>query len=241
MKSAGRLEGWNDLGGRGRARPAARFDEALDPIYPRWNDPIAPTRTWRQQAVVPNLMRSRWGYQWSQSLQKFMPLHNNVGRPVPPARLQSIGEPSIGRRLEPIERQRRSSHVATETLEPIPVMGGYGDIGMQTHAAMPNTAGRRRIVTVETAFPAFPSFDRLDPIAETMPRLARFGAGGDPGSNGSGAECRKQGLVRHPRVLVRFEASSFEHPEDSTCRTRQDMGHILGLGWRKGNEGPGIV
>jgi len=59
-----------------------------------------------------------------------MPLHDNMGRPVSPARLQPIGEPPIGSRLESIERQRRSGHVATESLEPIPVAGGYGDIGM---------------------------------------------------------------------------------------------------------------
>jgi hypothetical protein len=106
---------------------------------------------------------------------------------------------------------------------------------------MSNTAGRRHVATIETAFPAFPSFDRLDPVAETMPRLTRFGAARDPRPNRSGAKHRKQGLVRHPRVLVRFDASSFEYPKNATCRTHQDTGHVLGFGWRKRNEGPGIV
>jgi hypothetical protein len=80
--------------------------------------------------VIPDLVCSRRGYEWSQSLQKFMPLHHDMGRAVSPACLESIGESSVRHRLESVERDRRSGHITTQTFESIPIVGRNGHIGV---------------------------------------------------------------------------------------------------------------
>jgi hypothetical protein len=75
----------------------------FDSIRGTWNDPIPPTRARRQNAVVPNLMGAGRRYERSDSLEKFGSFHHDTGCPVSPARLEPIGEPTIGHLFEAIE------------------------------------------------------------------------------------------------------------------------------------------
>ena len=110
-------------------RPAALLDEVHCPARHRRNDLIPSARARRQHAVVTDLMRSRRRDERSQSLQKLMPLHQDMGRSVSPACLESIGEAPIGHRFEPIGCERRTGHITTQTFEPIPIVSEIGKAG----------------------------------------------------------------------------------------------------------------
>jgi hypothetical protein len=75
-------------------------------------------------------MRARWGYEWGQSLQKFMPLHHDVSRSVSPAGLEPVRESPVGHFLETIGCQRRPGHITTQTFESIPIVSGNSHIGV---------------------------------------------------------------------------------------------------------------
>ena len=74
--------------------------------------------------MIANLMRT-WGwYEWGQSIEKLVSLHHDMGRAVSPAGLEPIGEAPISHRFEAILRERRSSHITTQTFESAPIVSG---------------------------------------------------------------------------------------------------------------------
>ena len=85
-------------------------------LRPSRHDPIPPAGTRREHAVIPNLMSPRWRDERREALEELMPFHHDVGGPISPGRLQPIGEPSVGHRLEPVEREGRTRDVTTQPL-----------------------------------------------------------------------------------------------------------------------------
>ena len=137
-------------------------------------------------------MGARRRNQWCQPLDQFMPLHHDMGRPISPTGLESIGESAVGHCLEPIDRKRQPSHIATQTLEPTSVVSRNSDIGVQAHPAVSNATGRDRCVWLHAIVFVCSG---LDAIPETTPPLARFGSGRDPRSDGGGTEHSHQRVV----------------------------------------------
>jgi hypothetical protein len=71
-----------------------------------------------------------------------MPLHDDMGRAVSPARLESVRESAVRHRFEAVERERRPGDITTQTFESASIVVGNRHIGVQTHAALSHTARR---------------------------------------------------------------------------------------------------
>jgi hypothetical protein len=188
--------------------------------------------------VIADLMGARRRDQRSQSLQKLMPFHHDMGRAVSPARLESVRESAVGHLFEAVERERRPGHIATQTLEPIPIIGGHSYISVQAHTALSYAARRNRTFRFDTSLPGI---ERLDPITKTPPTLARLGARRDTRANRRGREHSEQRVVRRQGVLIRIETPALDNPENSTGGPRQNPRHIFGLRRRKRNKRSEIV
>jgi hypothetical protein len=188
--------------------------------------------------VITDLVRTRWGDERSQSLEKLVPLHHDMGRAVSPAGLEPIGETSIRHRFEAIQSERRSRHITTQTFEAAPIVGGNRHVCVQTHAALSHAArGDAGVWLHATLF----IIERLDAIPKTPPTIPCFGTRRDPRANGRGREQSQQRLVRGQRVLTRIETPAFDDAEDPTRGTGQYTGHVFGLWRRERNERSEIV
>ncbi len=182
-------------------------------------------------------MSTRRRNERSKTLQEFVPLHHDMRRPVAPRRLEPIGEPPVGHRLEAIDCERGTCHIATQTLESPSIAGWHRHVGMQAHPTVSHAARRDQCAGLD---PVVVLSDRLDSVPETTPRLARFGASGDSRSDGGGAEHRHQWIVGGKWILVHRDPLPLEPPKDAPSRPGQYPGHVLGLGCREWSEGPGV-
>ena len=82
-------------------------------LRPCRHHPVPPARTWRENPVIPDLMCPRRRDQRRQPFEQLPPLHHDMCRAVSPGRLQPIGEPSIGQRLEAAQNQQGAGDLAT--------------------------------------------------------------------------------------------------------------------------------
>lgn len=138
---------------------------------------VPPARTRREHTVISDLMRPGRRDQRSEPLKQLPPLHYDMGRPISPGRLEPIGEPSVCHRLETTKSQRRTGDITAEPFEALSVSCRDGYVGVKTHTALPNAAGRSSRHGLDAGLVLLP---RLDPIPEPSPRLPRLGTRRDP-------------------------------------------------------------
>jgi len=86
----------------------------------------------------------------------------------------------------------------TEPLEPAPIAGGHGDLGVEAHAAVLGNAARGFGIGVGVL--------GLDAIAEAPPPLAGVGTGRDAGAQRCAGQRGEQGLVAGEGVVVAIGA-----------------------------------
>jgi hypothetical protein len=187
--------------------------------------------------VETNLMSARRRDEWSKTLQEFVSLHHDMRRPVAPRRLEPIGEPPVGHRLEAIDCERGTCHIATQTLESPSIAGRHGHVGMQAHPTVSHAARRDQCARLD---PVVVLSDRLDSIPEPSPWLTGFKASGDSRSDGGGAEHRHQWIVGGKWIFVHRDPLPLKPPKDAPRRPCQDPAHVLGLGCREWSEGPWV-
>jgi hypothetical protein len=152
-------------------------------------------------------MGARGRDQWSQAFKEFAALHQDVGRAVSPAGLQTVGEKSIRQCFEALQGKGRPSNIAAKPLEPSPVAGRHHDIGMYAHPALAYAARWWRGSRLVASIVRF--VYRLDTIAEPTPRLAGLGAGGDPRANGCGHQGGEEWVVGGEWVVAFCETALF--------------------------------
>jgi hypothetical protein len=191
------------------------------------HDPVALARAGRQDPVVADLVGTRRRDQGRQAIDELMSLHQDVGRAVPPARLEAQREPSV---LEALVRERRPGDVAAEPFETSPVARGDADIGVEAHTAVLGYACRcLRVRLIRSPV------RRLDPIAEASPRLAAMRPGGDAGPQRCGGQQCQQRLVARECIRV-VSCARLDHALDPARGAGEHARHLVRLGrgqWKK--------
>jgi hypothetical protein len=163
-------------------------------------------------------------------------LHQDVRGSIAPARLQPKSEASVGPLFEAIDPERRPRHVVAQPLEPAPIAGGHGDLGVEAHAVLRGSAARSVGIVVAVL--------RLDAIAQAPPTLAGVATGRDAGEQRCAGKRREQGLVAGERVGVALGARR-EQSRDPR-RARQHPGDLVMARRWQGKEvrrplpGPGV-
>jgi hypothetical protein len=222
------------LGGQARRFVFHGLSSELVRLPPGYDSiPAAGARS--QDPVIANLMRAGWRYEGCQPFEQLSPLHHDMRRSVAPGRLQTIGEPPIGHRLEAVEGEGRTRHVSTQPLESSPIVLGDGHVGVQAHPAVSYTAGRDPGPRLHAVLFLFSR--RLHPVPETTPRISCLGAGRDPRSDGCVAERRHQEIVGREWIFLHRDPLPLEPAQDASSRACEYARHVLGLGrWQWGEE-----
>jgi hypothetical protein len=159
----------------------------------------------------------RWDER-DQPLQKLVALHQDVRRPVPPAGLESQGEPSVGPHFEAIVCEGRAGDVAAEPLEPAPVACGDGDVAMEAHpAVLWDVWGRLGVGLLAVG---------LDAVAQPSPSLARAGAHRDARTQRRSSQRGEQRLVAGEGVVV-ARGSRCDESRDAARRPGQHARHLV--------------
>ena len=232
---------------RGRPRPARSIDTQLNSFgaihrppgdddlispfleSPR-HDPIPRARARREHTVISHLMGPRWRHQRREPLEQLRALHHDVRRPVPPWRLEPIGNPTITQLFEPLQRERRTCHIATQPFESAPVPCGNSHVGMKAHPAVPDATWRNPSVGLDAVLLTLVRV-RIDPISESPPRLARFRPRRDPRADRGRREHRQERLVLSQTIFTFLDPQVLEPSSDPAGRPGQDADHVVGLGW----------
>jgi len=191
------------------------------------HDPVAPAGAGRQDAVVTDLVGTRGRNQGYEPLDELAALHQDVAGAVAPGGLQAHGEPSVGKLLEAIVRERRPRDVATEPLQTAAVASRYGHRGVETHAAVLWYPGRRLRFGVVVR--------GLDAVAQSPPALACVGSAGAAPPQRSRREHGEQWLIAREGVFVC--ARAFGHqPLEAASRAGEHPRQIVVTEGRQGQE-----
>jgi len=109
-------------------------------------DEIAPGGGRREHALVSELVGA-WGWhERAQALDEGERIERDSRRAVTPVALQAIDVAAVRCEREAPRGDRRPSHIATETLEPLELAGGHEHVGVQREAVdvCAQRTGRRR-------------------------------------------------------------------------------------------------
>lgn len=161
-------------------------------------------------------MEARRRDQRCELLDKILRREDDVGRAVAPAVLEAIEERSVRESGEALGGDRRAGHVAAQTLEPAPISGRDGHVGVQAHAANARAALALQDLDVVD----------VDAVAEAQHALAGAPARGDAAADRGGVERGEERLLVREPVHVRAvgQAAALEQALDTPRNLGGDAG-----------------
>jgi len=153
--------------------------------------------------------------------------------------LQAVTEPSILQLGEPVRGNRRASAIASETLEPLTIAGGYRDIRVEAQA------GRIRAARRWSGFQVLGILG-IDAISETQEPLSSAGARGDTPLDRGRGERHQQRILLDQRIGLRrisilTEAVLLQELRQLVGHVNDHPDHLFIAGRRKRVEARGAV
>jgi hypothetical protein len=127
----------------------------------------------RQNAVIDEYVDARSWRQRGQPLEHGEGFEAQMGRPVAPWRLEHHEHRTVGPQREAVLRDGRAQQVATELLEPVPVLARHRDPRVQVAAVAPRLQRPRRLRPRRVGIPAEALDTCAGPRSERQPPLDR--------------------------------------------------------------------